>query len=228
MEPVESLTLQERVYRELKHLLMTGHFAPGEVLTIRSLADAMGTSVMPVREALQRLAADQALIVLPNRSIRVPVMRRANLLEIMEIRMRMEGLATEMATESISEDEIARLEQLQNENSQAYEGQDPGRLFETNYRFHFAIYEAADTSFLFSIIEGLWLRMGPIFKIPLEEWPKLKEPLGVARGNHVQIIKALRDRDAAAAGEHMRDDVRASVQLFLDHAPLETAEVAPQ
>ena len=66
---IESATLQERVYRELAHSIMTGHYAPGEALTIRALAADLGTSVMPVREALQRLYSDGAVVVTPKNMI---------------------------------------------------------------------------------------------------------------------------------------------------------------
>ena len=62
---------------ELRDFLMVGGVQPGEKITLRELTSAFGTSLMPVREAVQRLAAEGALEVLPNRAIRVPLMTRA-------------------------------------------------------------------------------------------------------------------------------------------------------
>ena len=61
---------------------MKGHFAPGDVVTLRSLADAFGTSPMPVRAALSRLVAEQAFVVRPNRSMIVPLLSAERLDEI--------------------------------------------------------------------------------------------------------------------------------------------------
>ena len=73
---VEKLTLQEQIYDQLKTGLMRGQFSPGDVLVTRKLAEEMGTSVMPVRDALHRLAAERALVLLPNRSVAVPTTTR--------------------------------------------------------------------------------------------------------------------------------------------------------
>lgn len=75
LHAVESGTLGQRVYNELRDFLMVGGVQPGEKITLRQLTSAFGTSLMPVREAVQRLAAEGALEVLPNRAIRVPIMR---------------------------------------------------------------------------------------------------------------------------------------------------------
>ncbi len=228
LEPIETLTLQERVYRELKRLLMTGHFAPGASLTIRGLAESMGTSVMPVREALQRLSADQAITALPNKSIRVPEMNRSDLLEIQDIRMRLEGLAAEKAAESISDQEIDEVEEHDAVNARALAADDSGGVFESNYNFHFSIYRAAKTAYLLQIIEGLWLKMGPIYNVRTAEWPKYKELVAQAQSKHAVIIEALKRRDPAASGKAMREDVRASVDIFLERAGRTSAEHASE
>jgi DNA-binding GntR family transcriptional regulator len=73
LAPVGRETVQDRVYGELRRALIGGLFAPGQVLTIRQLSDALMTSTMPVREALGRLISEQALEALPSRQIRVPL-----------------------------------------------------------------------------------------------------------------------------------------------------------
>ncbi len=65
-------TRREQVYREVRRALMGGSFEPGQKITVTSLAIALGVSAMPVREALRRLAAERALEMQPNRSVRVP------------------------------------------------------------------------------------------------------------------------------------------------------------
>src|SRR5579872_5801124 len=62
-------TMQVKVYRTLARGLMSGMFKPGEAVTLRTLATRLGTSAMPVREAVSRLIAERALVLLPNRSV---------------------------------------------------------------------------------------------------------------------------------------------------------------
>ena len=69
--------MRVRVYRALARGLMAGMFKPGEAVTLRTLANRLGTSAMPVREAVSRLIAERALVLLPNRSVIVPRMSRA-------------------------------------------------------------------------------------------------------------------------------------------------------
>ena len=68
MEKIVRQTLSDQVYGDLKELLQAGEMEPGQRFTLRGLAAAIGTSAMPVREAVTRLAAEQALEVLPARS----------------------------------------------------------------------------------------------------------------------------------------------------------------
>src|SRR5262249_24542396 len=69
-------TLQQRVYQALARGRMGGMFTPGEAVSLRTLAARLGTSAMPVREAVGRLIAEGALLMLPNRSVIIPRMSR--------------------------------------------------------------------------------------------------------------------------------------------------------
>ena len=73
LAPPERITLGTQVYDALRDLLIAGGLAPGERLSLRTVAERLGTSMMPAREAVSRLVADEALEVLPNRAVRVPV-----------------------------------------------------------------------------------------------------------------------------------------------------------
>src|ERR1700756_3083486 len=90
-------TMRVRVYRELARGLMAGMFKPGEAVTLRTLAARLGTSPLPVREAVSRLIAERALVLLPNRSVIVPRMSRARFTELSETRQVLEGTAAEAA-----------------------------------------------------------------------------------------------------------------------------------
>src|SRR5437763_3595907 len=90
-------TMRVRVYRALARGLMAGMFKPGEAVTLRTLAHHLGTSAMPVREAVSRLIAERALVLLPNRSVIVPRMPRARFVELSRARKMLEGMAGEGA-----------------------------------------------------------------------------------------------------------------------------------
>ncbi|MEA2851488.1 MAG: hypothetical protein QOE02_1507, partial [Rhodospirillaceae bacterium] len=92
-------TLAQRAHRELRAALMRGDFLPGTALTLRGLAERLGTSIMPVREAVSRLAAEQALELQPNRAIVVPELSRREIDELWRIRCLIESDAAAIAAE---------------------------------------------------------------------------------------------------------------------------------
>src|SRR4051812_35242411 len=108
--PAETLT--QRVYQELRAALMRGDFLPGTALTLRGLAERLGTSIMPVREAVSRLAAEQALELQPNRAIVVPELSRREIGELWRIRCLIESDAAALAAEVATGDEVDRMVEI--------------------------------------------------------------------------------------------------------------------
>src|ERR1700757_2007320 len=82
LQRIEHKHLQEQVHARMRQALIDGQFKPGQVLTIRYLAEQLGTSIMPVREALHKLTVERVLDLLPTRSVRVPVLSVAEFAEI--------------------------------------------------------------------------------------------------------------------------------------------------
>lgn len=144
--PIDTLSLQERVYHELRRLIVTGTLEPGSALTIRSVAESLGTSVMPVREAIQRLTANQALELRANKSIRVPAVSKPQFLELSDIRRAVQGLAAEMAARHASDADIDALVEQVADAASIGETADIGALLELNYAFHQAICRCAKST----------------------------------------------------------------------------------
>src|SRR5271154_278523 len=102
-------TLRLRVYRSLARGLMAGMFKPGEAVTLRTLAKRLGTSAMPVREAVSRLIAERALVLLPNRSVIVPRMSRTRFAQLSRTRQMLEGTLAEIAAARATPELLHRL-----------------------------------------------------------------------------------------------------------------------
>ena len=98
---------------------MTGLIIPGQNLTLRATAEAMGTSPMPVRDAVRRLEIEHALVARSNRTLSVPEMTYASLMELREVRMVLEGLAAEKAAMLITAEELAEVESCYREMAAA-------------------------------------------------------------------------------------------------------------
>src|SRR5471030_616438 len=154
-------SLRSHVYDSLRDALTAGRFVPGQKLSFRFIAGTLGVSLTPVREAIRRLVAEGALEMRPSRSVRVPLMTKDKLLELRDIRMALEGLATEKAAALATPAQIARLRRIASDLLAVRCRGDTSADRQKIREFHFAVYAIAGRPTLLQLIEGLWLRTGP-------------------------------------------------------------------
>jgi DNA-binding GntR family transcriptional regulator len=218
--PVERDTMQERVYLELRQALMRGHFRPGEVLIVRTLSDQFGTSHMPVRDALSRLVAEQALEVLPSRSVAVPVLSRERCEDVQETREMLEGRAAALAATRISEEEIADLRALDSDMHAALARRDVETFVGTNWRFHFTLYAASRRTIMLRMIESLWLQIGPPLRGCIDDIMRAPEiDTEFAVTHHDEMIEALERRDPEGVRQAIAGDLRGLTDYLLKVLP---------
>ena len=217
IKPIVHQTLSARVYQDLRELIISGQLQPGERLTLAGMAAALGTSAMPVREAISKLAADDALEILPNKSVRVPVMTRARFQELVVIRLVVEGLAVENAAARIDAEQLGRLATLEQafgrEISRA--APDVNQIIHINKQFHFTAYAAAQMPALSSLIEGLWLRIGPVLNLDLRNSGSRRRSDLPSVHAHRALLDALRARDGAAAKIALALDINSAAEVIL-------------
>lgn len=200
LRAVERETLNDRVYRELRTMIMSGGFAPGSEMKLRALAQSLHVSLMPVRDAIGRLVVERALKMLPNHRVIVPETTIDEFLEIRRVRILLEGEAAALASQHVSPDVIASLKRI-HEKIKSLSGNKQRQFWALNQEFHFAVYEAAKSPLLLSMIESLWLQIGPVFNhIPINLTSE------GARGHH-RIIAALGAGDAKAARAALTEDL---------------------
>ncbi len=106
---------------------MGGMFTPGEAVSLRNLAARLGTSAMPVREAVSRLIAERALVMLPNRSVIIPRMSRDRFIELSRIRQKLEGMVAEMACVNARKPDIEALARINDGLRQAISDENSAR-----------------------------------------------------------------------------------------------------
>jgi DNA-binding GntR family transcriptional regulator len=201
-------TLGDRVTAELRSLLVAGRLAPGDKLSLRKVAEAVGVSMMPVREAVSRLAADGALEVLPGRAVRVPVLTLAQFRELTRIRLVVEGFAAEEAARQVSAEALADITRCEAAFHQiaSADAPDASAAVSANHDFHFAVYRASAMPTLVEMIERLWLKAGPILNLDMRsERQRLKG--GSAMVAHAALVEGLRRRDGTAAREALQSDI---------------------
>jgi DNA-binding GntR family transcriptional regulator len=200
--PVDRETVQDRVYRRIREMILNGEIEPGQTVTIPGLSAAFQVSAMPVREALRRLMAEQALMVVSGRSVGIPALTRARLADLRRVRREVEGLAIAWAAERIGPGELQRLAEMVREMQHAADARDGRRYVPANHNFHFTIYRAAESSTLLSIIESLWLQIGPYFHVL-----RASGNWHAANTRHRAMLEALEQRDGTAAANALQRDI---------------------
>jgi DNA-binding GntR family transcriptional regulator len=148
---------------------MVGALVPGQTITLRRLAERLGTSPMPVRKAVNQLTAANALEILPNRSVAVPRISAERLKDLSRVRQAVEGFAAELACANATPALIRELTTINSRLRQAVKRRNILECLEMNQHFHFTFYAAARSSTLAPLIESLWLQVGPILYISLTE-----------------------------------------------------------
>jgi DNA-binding GntR family transcriptional regulator len=201
-------TLQDRVYRQICEMILSGEIAPGQLVTIQALSDAFGVSAMPVREALQRLIAGKALTVIASRSIGVPLLTKERLLDLKRVRLEIESLAAEWATPRVGEVEIAKLENLVAKLAAAAVG-DRKDYVRYNHEFHFAIYRAAGSDVLYAIIENLWLQISPYFHLLHDSGN-----YDTSNAQHERMLNGMKARNSAVVRQAIRNDIETAGKVL--------------
>lgn len=190
-------SLEEKVYLALEDAILTGEYKRGDSLTEMSLCKKLGVSRTPVRSALHRLSEEGLIEIAPNRGAIVVGMNDDDLADIYKIRIRLEGLASSMATERMSDDEKNALAEII-ELSEFYLGKgDVEKLKEFDSNFHVIIYKASGSRTLSKILSELHRNIRSYRKLSLTVPGRLAKSIE----EHKEILAAIQSGDAKRADE---------------------------
>lgn len=196
-------TLTDKVYEKLRQALLRGVWEPGQKITARSLSREMNVSLTPVREAMMKLANENALEISETRAFLVPLLNRAQYEEVAGIRLALEPMATEAAVPFVTPKVLDQLEKLNERLRKLIEAEKFNEALQTDSEFHHTIYELADQEMLKGLIDMLWLRVGPTRTLLSHTFRKRL----VGYDNHRQIISALRSGDVRASRAAIHHDI---------------------
>jgi len=198
---IDQSKLREEVYAALRDAFTRGEFAPGAVLNLRGLAEQLGTSMTPVREAVRRLVAEGALTDTASRTLEVPPFDLERMLDLKRARVGMETMVLGIAMQNMDAATINQLEQITQRPAVA------GPDLQANQDFHFTLYRKSNSAVMLPLIEALWLQYGAYLHliIRLENARRVDE-----HAFHKDIIRALRHKDGNAAKAALKTDIESS------------------
>lgn len=160
-EKTQRISLTMQVEENLKSALIIGALKPGVRLITRDIAEQLGTSITPVREALLRLVSAGALQATPAQAFQVPLISEAQYQEVTLIRKQLEGMAAAQAAQKMSREDLSEFRRLVAAFYHAGEQEGMEQALQANYRLRFHLYRLAGMPTLTLLIEQLWVRVGP-------------------------------------------------------------------
>lgn len=206
------VTRSEWVYEKLKEAILSGEIAPGGRLVADQLARELGTSPIPVREALRRLEAEGWVENKPFVGARVTPVRVEELEELFTIRLALEPILARTAVQGVTDEIIGRLEQLVDEMDKCIEQNDAAQFSRLNYEFHRTLYEFSPWKELFRIVITVWERSAR------SRWIFVQTPdsMHTSQQEHRAMIEALRKRDAQEMERLTRTQKERTFARFLE------------
>ena len=157
LKPIENENLGQRAYQELRAALVDGRYQPGDRLRLRDLAQELGISVTPVREAVLQLYWDGALEMRTSRDIRVRALAAAEYADIAVMQQQLEGLAVERFVKCMQPHQLSELSGIGEKHQAALRRRDFRNAVALDRRFMFTIFEAAEMPILLETLDQLWL-----------------------------------------------------------------------
>lgn len=207
---IDQSKLRESVYNSLRNSFTLGEFAPGDVVSLRYLADQLGTSITPVREAVRRLVAEGALEDTPSRKLMVPQFSYSRMHDLKKARLALEALVLDQAMDKIKPEDIADLKVVLRER---HDSDLVGPDLQQNYDFHFKLYRHSNSEVLLPIVESLWLRYGAYLNLIIRHQDAALLP---EHKHHHEILDAISSGDREAAQAALATDIERSF-LVLAH-----------
>jgi DNA-binding GntR family transcriptional regulator len=201
------LTSKGWIYREIRRSIIMGRRNPGERLDLEELSTSFGTSITPVRDALQMLSQEGLVTIKPRSGYFVVHVTLKQLRDLLEFREILELASVERAAARITEDQLRELEQVHagyaGDDDESYE-----RYMDENRHFHCLIAKAAGNQELAEALGHLHDR--------LVRFMVLIQVADTLEPRHARIIEVLRSHDVAAARQRMLDEVNETHDAILE------------
>lgn len=188
-------SLEAKVYSELQEAILSNTLKKGEALTELTLSEKLGVSRTPVRSALQRLSEEGLVEIVPNRGAVVIGITKEDLIDIYHIRMRLEGLASAMAAEKMTEEEKQKLSETLELSEFYLQKNNTEHFKELDTDFHRMIFEASGSRTLERILSDLHRNTKAYRKRAFTVPGRLEK----TTEEHREILNAILNGDSAEA-----------------------------
>ena len=211
----EYLPLRDVVFNTLRQAILKGELKPGERLMEIALAERLGVSRTPIREAMRKLELEGLVVMIPRRGAQVANITEKDLNDVLEVRIALENMAIEKACKRMTDEEMGRLWLAAKEFERTMAEGDLVRLAEADVAFHEIIYQASDNRRLNQVLNNL---REQIYRYRVE-YLKDEETRNVLVKEHEELTRAIKERDVLRAQEisfeHIENQRKAIIQSIM-------------
>lgn len=206
------LPLRDVVFNTLRQAILRGELKPGERLMEIQLANKLGVSRTPIREAIRKLELEGLVLMIPRRGAEVAEITEKSLRDVLEVRGALEELAVKLACQKITDEQITELRVADKEFEQALNSGDVTVYAEADVKFHDVIYHATDNQRLIQLLFNLREQM---YRYRVE-YLKREEAHGTLLMEHKKIIETIANRDMDAAVDAVCQHIDNQVSAVID------------
>ena len=200
------LPLRDEVFNTLRERILKGALKPGERLMEIHLADQLGVSRTPIREAIRMLELEGLVKMVPRKGAQVAKISREDLQDVLEVRKALDTLAVKLACERITEDEITKLKMAEEEFERVLKVGDTTQIAEADVAFHDVIQVASKNKRLKSMISNLAER---IYRYRFEYIKQQSDGGKTLVMEHREIIRCIEEKEV--------DEAIKAIELHIDN-----------
>ncbi|MHB1404427.1 MAG: GntR family transcriptional regulator [Desulfitobacteriaceae bacterium] len=204
--------IRETVFSTLRNAILDGKLRPGERLVERDIAEKLGISRTPIREAIRKLELERLVVHIPRKGVVVAGFSKEEVMEILAIRSVLEGLICRFAAEKIEDKQIERLEYLLEQINQEHQKGNVKKVNTLHDKFHETVYRAAESPRLYDLFSTLGEYIRKFAQIGYTKPGRTEKAIK----EHQEILNSLRNRDAKQAESMAVKHVENSREAYLE------------
>lgn len=208
----EFLPLRDVVFNTLRKAILTGSLKPGERLMEVHLANKLGVSRTPIREAIRKLELEGLVVMIPRRGAEVAQITEKSLNDVLEVRKALDALSVELACERITEEEIEELKTACEEFEQATRGKDASVIAKADVKLHDIIVNATGNQRLLQLVNNLSEQMYRYRFVYIKDDSQHEKLIEEHKEIYASILTRDKERASAAARLHIDNQEKSIIK----------------
>ncbi len=205
--------LRDVVFENLRTAILEGNLKAGQRLMEVQLAEQLGVSRTPIREAIRKLELEGLVVMLPRKGAYVANMSFKDLIDVLEIRASLEGLAASLATERLREEDISELERVAKEFETSVREANIDNVLKKDVEFHEKIFLMANNKKLYQLITSLWEQ---VHRFRVTYVSNYDASLSLV-DEHNRILEAIKSGDCELAKKYATEHIELAEQFFMEN-----------